>query len=64
MSIYCLIIKCKKKGILNLVLWQKLLFRKSKEPGKFKEMDNENGVSKTRKSIRKVSKTEISNEFK
>ena len=32
------IIECKKKGILNLTYKQGLLFEKSKEPHKFKEM--------------------------
>ena len=32
------IIECKKKGILNLTYKQGLLFEKSKEPDKFKEM--------------------------
>ena len=43
------IIKCKKKGILNLVYEQGLLFEKSKDPDKFKEMHKKNGVSKTHK---------------
>ena len=32
------IIECKKKGILNLANKQGLLFNRSKEPEKFKEM--------------------------
>ena len=52
------IIKCEKKGILSLAYKQGLLFGKSKGPDKFKEMHEENGVSKTRKSVRKVCKTQ------
>ena len=32
------IIKCKKKGILNLAYKKELLFEKSKDPDKFKEI--------------------------
>ena len=32
------IIKCKKKGILNLAYKQELLFEKSKDPDKLKEI--------------------------
>ena len=39
-----------KKGVLNLAYIQRLLFEKSKQPDKFR-------ASKTRKSVRKVSKT-------
>ena len=38
-----------KKGVLNLAYIQRLLFEKSKKPDKFR-------ASKTRKSVRKVSK--------
>ena len=58
------IITCKKTGILNVAYKRGLLFEKSKGPDKFKEMHKENGVSKTRKSVRKVSKTRSDNEFK
>ena len=57
-------IKCMKKAILNLIYKQGPLFEKSKEPDTFKEMYKKNGVSKTRKSVRKVSKTQSDNEFK
>ena len=50
-------IKCKKKGALNLAYEKGLLFQKFKESDKFKEMRNKNGVSSTRKSVRKVSIT-------
>ena len=33
-----LCIKCKKKGILNLAYKQELLFEKSEDPDKFKEI--------------------------
>ena len=58
------VIICKKKGILNLAYKQELLFEKSKECDKFKEMYKKNGVSKTYKSVRKVFKTQSCNEFK
>ena len=58
------IIKCKEKGIFNLAYKQGLLFEKSKEPDKFKEMHKKNGASKTRKSVRKVFKTQSGYEFK
>ena len=48
----------KKRGILILSYKQRLLFEKSKESDKFKEMYKKNGVSKTRKCTRKVSKTQ------
>ena len=57
-------IKCKKKGVLNLAYKRGLLFQKSKECDKVKEMDNKNGVSKTHKSVRKVFNTQSGNEFK
>ena len=57
-------IKCMKKAILNLIYKQGPLFEKSKEPDTVKEMYKKNGVSKTRKSVRKVSKTQSDNEFK
>ena len=44
------------KGVPNLVNKQGLLFKKSKEPNKFR-------ASKTCKSVRKVSKTQSDNEF-
>ena len=58
------IINCYKKGNSNLVYKQGLLLEKYKEPDKFTEMYMENGVSKTRKSVRKQSKTQSGNEFK
>ena len=54
---------CKNKGILNLTYKQGLLFKKSKESDKFKEMYKKSGLTKTRKSVRKVSKTQSGNEF-
>ena len=55
-------IKCKKKEIVNLTYKQGLLFEKSKESdqGKVKK----NGVSKTRRSVKKVTKTQSGNKFK
>ena len=50
-----------EKGIFNLANKQGLLFEKSKEYDKFKEMCKKNGVSKTHGSVRKVSKTQIGN---
>ena len=58
------IIKCKKKGILKLAYKQGFLFPKLEESDKFKEMYKENGVSKSCKSVRKVSKTQSGKEFK
>ena len=58
------IMKCKKKGIVNLAYKQGLLFEKFKEIDKFKELYKENDVSKTRKSVRKVSETQSGYEFK
>ena len=58
------ILKCKKKGIFSLTYKQGYLFKKSKESDKFKEMYRKNGVTKARKSVIKVSKTQIVNEFK
>ena len=55
------IIKCKKKWILNFAYKQELLFGKSESD---KEIYNENRVSKTRKRVRKTSKTQSGNEFK
>ena len=55
--------ECKKKGILNLAYKQGLLFEKSKELHKFKEIHKKNGASKNLKSDRKVSKTRSCNEF-
>ena len=60
MKEYEKIIKCKKKGTLNLVYKQGLFFEKFKESDKFKEND----VSKTSKSVTKVSKTQSGNKFK
>ena len=40
------IIKCKKKGILNLAYKQGFLLEKSKESDKFKEMYKENAINK------------------
>ena len=57
-------VKCKKKRILKFSYKQGLLFEKFKDSHKFKEMYKENGESKTRKSIRKISKTQSGNEFK
>ena len=57
-------VKCKKKRILKFSYKQGLLFEKFKDSYKFKEMYKENGKSKTRKSIRKISKTQSGNEFK
>ena len=48
----------KERGILILAYKQRLLFEKSKESDKFKEMYKKNEVSKTRKCTRKVSKTQ------
>ena len=48
----------KERGILTLAYKQILLFEKSKESDKCKEMYKKNGVSKTRKCTRKVSKTQ------
>ena len=45
-----------KKGILNFTYRQGLLFEKSKQPDKFT-------AGKTRKSVRKIFKTRIDNEF-
>ena len=45
-----------KKGILNLMYKQGLLFEKSKKPDKFR-------ASKTHKGIKKVSKTQRGNKF-
>ena len=45
-----------KKGILNLVYKQGLLFEKSKNPDKFR-------TTKTHKGIKKVSKTQSGNKF-
>ena len=59
-----IIIKCKRKVILNLAYKQGLLSEKSKESDKFKEIYRESGVSKTRKGVREVSKTQSGNEFK
>ena len=42
-------IKYKKKGILNLVYKEELLFEKSKESEKLKEMYKEKRVGKNRK---------------
>ena len=44
---YKKIIKCKKKGILNLAYKQALLFEKFKKSDKFKEMLSEIRVSKS-----------------
>ena len=48
----------------NLAYKQRLLFEKSKESDKFKEMYKKNGVCKTCKSVRKVSKTQSGHVFK
>ena len=56
--------KGKKKGIFNLAYKQGILFKKSKDAQKFKELYEKNGVSKTRKCLRKVSKSRSDNEFK
>ena len=48
----------KERGILTLAYKQILLFEKSKESDKCKEMYKKNAVSKTRKCTRKVSKTQ------
>ena len=58
------IIKCNKKGILNLAYKQGLVFEKSTEFDQFKEKYKKNEVNKTHKSVRKVSKTQSNNEFK
>ena len=58
------VVKSKKKGILNWVYRQGLLFEKFKKSCKFEEMYKKSGWSKTRKSVRKVSKTLSGNEFK
>ena len=57
-------IECKKKGIFNLAYKQGLIFEKSTEPDKSKEMYKKYGASKTHKSVSKVSKTQSGNEFK
>ena len=51
------ITQCNKKWILNLAYKERLLFAKSKDYDKLKEMHEENGASKTCKSVRKVPKT-------
>ena len=43
---------------------QGFLFQESKVSDKFKEMFKEIGVSKTRKNVRKIFKTQSRNEFK
>ena len=48
-------VRIKESSIWHI--YKDLLFEKSKESEKFKEMYKKNGVSKTSKSIRKVSKT-------
>ena len=53
------IIKCKKKGILNLACNQRFLFKKFKGPDNFKETLKEIEISKTCKSLRKVSKKSL-----
>ena len=55
--------ECKKKGILNFANKQGLLFEKSKESGKFFEMYKKSGVSKTRESVRNISRTQNGNEL-
>ena len=57
-------VKCKKKRILKFSYKHGLLLEKFKDSNKFKEMYKENGESKTRKSIIKISKTQSGNEFK
>ena len=52
-------IECKKKGILNLAYKQGLLFEKSKELDKFKEMYKKNGASRTWRSVRKYPKLKV-----
>ena len=52
------------KGILNFVYKQRLSLRTSKILISLKNFESKNGVSKTRKSVRKVSKTQNGNEFK
>ena len=58
------IIKCKKKGILNLAYKQEFLLEKSKESDKFKEMYKENAINKFHKNVTKVFNTQSGNEFK
>ena len=53
-----------KKRKANLAYKQGLLFKKSREPNKFREMHLKNGASKTRKSVKKLSKNQNGNEFK
>ena len=48
----------------NLAYKQRLLFEKSKESDKFKEMYKKHGVCKTCKSVRKVSKAQSGHVFK
>ena len=57
------IIKGKKKGVFNSAYKQGHLFKKSKESDKLKKMHEKIGVSKTRKSVAKASKTQSGNEF-
>ena len=55
--------ECNKKGILNFANKQGLLFEKSKESDKFIETYKKDGVSKTRESVRNVSRTQNGNEL-
>ena len=55
--------KFKKKGILSLAFEEGLLSKIFKEFDKFQEINQENGVSKTCKSVRKVTKIQSGNKF-